>query len=87
MKPQSLNMFESNWIKYEWLCTECDSLMELTTYWIEEYVTIPTCPCPHKQIIRIGKHVLEGSTFASYHSDVTDITPAPLVKINSNPYN
>ena len=80
-------MFESNWIKYEWLCTECDSLMELTTYWTEEYVPIPDCPCPHKAIIRINKHALESSTFVSYHSNVTTITPTRVVKINSNPYN
>lgn len=80
-------MFESNWIKYEWLCTECDTLMELSTYWIEEYVPIPACPCPHQAIIRIGKHVLESSSFVSYHSDVTSITPTRVVKINSNPYN
>lgn len=80
-------MFESNWIKYEWLCTECDSLMELSTYWKEEYVNTPVCPCPHQAIIGIGRHVLESSSNVSYHSDVTSITPTPLVKINSNPYN
>ena len=80
-------MFESNWIKYEWLCTECDSLMELSTYWKEEYVTTPVCPCPHQAIIGIGRHVLESSSFVSYHSDVTSITPTRVVKINSNPYN
>ena len=65
-----LEWSNSHWIKYEWLCTECDSLMELSTYWKEEYVTIPDCPCPHKQIIEIGRHVLDLSSNVSYHSEV-----------------
>jgi hypothetical protein len=77
----------SHWTKHEWLCTECDTLMEFTTYWKDELVPIPACPCPHQAIIKLNTHVLESSSNVSYHSDVTSITPTPLVKINSNPYN
>lgn len=78
---------EDSWIKHEYLCTECDTLMEITTYWKDEFVRTPNCPCPHQAIVKLGSHKLPGSIFASYHSDVTSITPTPLVKINSNPYN
>jgi len=77
----------SSWTKHEFLCTECDTLIEITTYWKDEYIATPICPCPHQAIIKLNTHVLPGSIFASSHSDVTSITPAPLVKINSNPYN
>jgi hypothetical protein len=77
----------SSWTKHEFLCTECDTLMEFTTYWKDEYIATPICPCPHQAIIKLNTHVLPGSIFASSHSDVTSITPTPLVKINSNPYN
>lgn len=80
-------MFSNHWTKHEFLCTECDTLMEFTTYWKDEYIATPVCPCPHQAIIKLNTHVLPGSIFASSHSDVTSITPAPLVKINSNPYN
>lgn len=42
-----------NWIRYEYLCTNCDTLIEITTH-IEESAS-PTCPCPESQIILIGK--------------------------------
>jgi hypothetical protein len=47
------------WVKHEFLCTECDSLMETTTYWKDEYVPTPDCPCPHKAIIKINSHKVE----------------------------
>jgi hypothetical protein len=77
----------SCWTKHEFLCTECDTLMEITTYWKDEYIATPICPCPHQAIVKLNTHKLPGSIFASHHSDVTSITPTPLVKINSNPYN
>ena len=80
-------MFSNHWTKHEFLCTECDTLMEFTTYWDDEYVPTPNCPCPHQAIVKLNKTRLEGSVFFSPHSDVTSITSAPLVKINSNPYN
>lgn len=65
------------WTKHEYICTECDSLMEITTYWRDEFVNPPKCPCPHQAITRVNKYTLP----------VTDITPANVVKINTNPYN
>jgi len=61
---------EDNWVKYDYLCTECDTLMEITTYWKEEFVPVPACPCPHQSIIKINTHKLPGTIFASYHSEV-----------------
>ena len=58
------------WVKYDYLCTECDTLMEITTYWKEEFVPVPACPCPHQSIIKLRETKIAGSTFASYHSEV-----------------
>ena len=80
-------MFSSHWTKHEYLCTECDTLMEITTYWSDEYIRTPNCPCPHQAIVKLGSHKLPGSVFESQHSNVSGITAKPLVKINSNPYN
>jgi hypothetical protein len=62
------------WTKYEYLCTECDTLMEITTYW--KNIKAPRCPCPHQAVIRINK----------YDATVANITSPEVVKINSNPY-
>jgi hypothetical protein len=58
------------WVKHDYLCTECDTLMEITTYWKEEFVSIPACPCPHQAIIKLRETKIAGSIFASYHSEV-----------------
>jgi len=47
------------WMKHEFLCTECDSLMETTTYWKDQFVPTPACPCPHHAIIKINSHKVE----------------------------
>ena len=73
------------WTKYEYICTECDSLMEITTYW--QNVAEPKCPCPHQAIVRVNKFDLEGGHGVSVYDPVINITPPKLVKINSNPYN
>jgi hypothetical protein len=64
------------WTKHEFLCTECDTLMEITTYWKDQFINTPQCPCPHQAVIRINK----------YDATVADITSPEVVKINSNPY-
>jgi hypothetical protein len=70
------------WTKYDYICTHCDALFEITTsnQGIEPYE--PDCSCLELEgtpmssgIIRINKH------------DVTSITPTEVVKINTNPYN
>jgi hypothetical protein len=59
------------WVKHQYLCTECDSLMEITTYWKEEYVPTPDCPCPHKAIIKLNSVVVPGAnSYVSTHSEV-----------------
>ena len=67
------------WTKYEYICTECDSLMEITTYW--QNIAEPKCPCPHQAIVRVNKYDLD------YGHGVTNNTSQKVVKINSNPYN
>lgn len=58
------------WTKHEYLCTECDTLMEITTYWKGEFVSVPACPCPYQSIIKLRETKIAGSIFASYHSEV-----------------
>ena len=45
------------WTKWEFLCTECDTLMEITTYL--GHVFVPRCPCPHQAVVRINKFDME----------------------------
>ena len=70
------------WTKYDYICTHCDTLFEITTsnQGIDPYD--PDCSCLELEgtpmssgIIRINKH------------DVIEVTPPKLVKINTNPYN
>jgi DNA-directed RNA polymerase subunit RPC12/RpoP len=66
------------WTKYDYVCSDCDALIEITTLddirdwrgW---------CPCGSANIINIS--VRDGN------APVIDITPNQVVKINSNPYN
>ena len=70
-----------NWTKYDYLCTDCDALMEITTLVnIREWRG--WCSCGSANIINIGV-----SDANVPDNDVTSITPTGLVKINSNPYN
>ena len=69
-----------NWTKYDYLCTDCDALIEITTLKnIREWRG--WCSCGSANIINIGV----SDAFAP-DSDVTSITPTGLVKVNSNPY-
>ena len=71
-----------NWTKYDYLCTDCDALIEITTLQnIKEWRG--WCPCGSANIINIG--VSDGN--APLMEPVTKVTPPKLVKINSNPYN
>ena len=68
------------WYKYDYVCSDCDALIEITTLdnirdwrgW---------CPCGSANIINIS--VMD----ATVPDDVTYITQPKLVKINTNPYN
>jgi len=72
-----------NWTKYDYLCTDCDALIEITTLKdVSEYFQ-PLCPCGSFNIINIG--VSDGN--APIITDVSNVTPRTVVKINTNPYN
>jgi hypothetical protein len=62
------------WAKYEYLCPDCDSLLEVTT--AKDFdLWRPWCGCGSANIIRINKY------------PVTDITSNHLDSLNPLPYN
>ena len=74
------------WTKYDYLCTDCDALIEITTLKDRSECFQPLCTCGSANIINIGVSdatVYEGDSLKQY---VTSITPPKLVKINTNPY-
>lgn len=69
------------WTKYDYLCTDCDALIEITTLKnIREWRG--WCSCGSANVISIGY-----SDASRHEEPVTNITPKRLVKINTNPYN
>jgi hypothetical protein len=73
------------WTKYDFICTECDTLIEITTYWAS--MDEPRCPCPHQAIVRVNKFILDSGHGVTAYEPVIKDTPAKVVKINTNPYN
>ena len=73
----------SVWTKYDYLCTDCDALYEITTLQTIPDCFEPQCACGSDKMVGLG--VSDGN--APIITDVTSITPTELVKINSNPYN
>ena len=71
------------WTKYDYVCTDCDALIEITTLDQIPDCFEPQCSCGSNSIISIG--VSDGN--APIIMDVTNVTPRTVVKINSNPYN
>ncbi len=70
-----------NWTKYDYLCTDCDALIEITTLKnIREWRG--WCSCGAANIINIGTS--DGN--APLFEPVMKVTPPELVKINTNPY-
>jgi DNA-directed RNA polymerase subunit RPC12/RpoP len=70
------------WSKYDYVCSDCDALIEITTLEnIRDWRG--WCPCGSANIVNIG--VSDGN--APIITDVSNITPTQVVKINSNPYN
>jgi hypothetical protein len=70
------------WTKYDYLCTDCDALIEITTLKnIREWRG--WCSCGSANLINIGV----SDAFTPSITDVSNITPVGLVKINTNPYN
>ena len=72
-----------NWTKYDFLCTDCDALYEITTLQNLRECFEPECACGSNKVINIG--VTDGN--APIITDVSKVTPTRVVKIDSNPYN
>ena len=90
------------WTKYDYLCTDCDALMEITTLQnIREWRG--WCSCGSANLINIGVSdatvsptidtiemldQFKSQTGIAIDSlDVMKVTPTQVVKINTNPYN
>ena len=71
-----------NWTKYDYLCTNCDALVEITASFYPPKID-PDCICGLGALINIG--VSDGN--APVITNVSNITPTQVVKINTNPYN
>jgi hypothetical protein len=67
------------WTKYSYVCTDCDSLIEVTSNTVP--VMDPGCVCG------LDTFVTRTALEPTVQPNVTSITPTGLVKINSNPYN
>jgi hypothetical protein len=71
----------ATWLKYNLVCTHCDTLFEVTT---KDFKNEPTCVCDYPdELILLGWEDATVSTM----NHVANITSPGLVKINSNPYN
>lgn len=70
-----------NWTKYDYVCSDCDALMEITTR-IKLKSWRGWCSCGSANLVWIGS-----SDANRYEEPVTNITSSKVVKINSNPYN
>jgi hypothetical protein len=71
------------WTKYDYLCTDCDALIEITTQKNRSECFQPLCTCGSVNVINIGVSDGNGPLF----EPVTKVTPPQVVKINTNPYN
>ena len=71
----------SVWTKYDYVCTNCDALIEITTQVPE--VMYPDCICGRSMIVSISVN----PAFSPVITEVSKITPRQVVKIDSNPYN
>jgi hypothetical protein len=67
------------WTKYDYVCSDCDALIEITTLDGIPIGFDPVCPCGSNNTINIS--------ISNGNAPVIDITPPQVVKINTNPYN
>jgi len=70
---------DNNWTKYDYVCNDCDALMEITTL-IHLRSWRGWCSCGSPNIINVG-------TSPAIANSVREVTSKEVVKINSNPYN
>ena len=61
------------WTKHEYLCTNCDTLFEITTS--NDLVIQPNCICSQPHVIRINRY------------DVTELTEPHLDNVGTVHYN
>ena len=67
------------WTKYSYVCTSCDSLIEITTQFIPQENA--SCVCDRRAWVT--RTDLEPTVMPT----VMSVTPKEVVKINTNPYN
>jgi hypothetical protein len=65
------------WTKYDYVCSNCDALIEVTVLDLPEMD--PDCVCGNSMVIGIGR--------SPAFEPVMNVTPREVVKIDSNPYN
>jgi hypothetical protein len=70
---------DNNWTKYDYVCNDCDALMEITTL-IKLKSWRGWCSCGSPNIINVGRS-------PAIANSVREVTSKEVVKINSNPYN
>jgi hypothetical protein len=70
---------DNNWTKYDYVCNDCDALMEITTL-IKLKSWRGWCSCGSPNIINVD-------TSPAIANSVREVTSKEVVKINSNPYN
>jgi hypothetical protein len=70
------------WTKYDYLCVDCDALIEITA--CVDPFTEPSCICDGEGIVIL---LSESDGNAPILTDVSKVTPRTVVKIDSNPYN
>ena len=70
---------DNNWTKYDYVCNDCDALMEITTL-IKLKSWRGWCSCGSPNIINVG-------TSPAIANSAREVTSKEVVKINSNPYN
>ena len=69
------------WTKYDYVCTNCDALVEVTAR-VAPSID-PDCVCGRGDLVGIGTYPGNVPIIA----DVSKVTPSKVVKINTNPYN
>jgi len=72
----------ANWTRYDYLCIDCDALIEITA--CADLVREPSCICDGEGIVIL---IGESDGNAPIITDVSKVTPRTVVKIDSNPYN
>jgi hypothetical protein len=70
------------WTKYDYLCTDCDALIEITA--CADKVLDPACICAGQGVVIL---LSESPGAGPLLEDVMKVTPSKVVKINTNPYN